>query len=117
MTDSAGVNIGGNWRVLNAPIVFQKIIFLEIYQPNQSNPCAAGVSRLVLIDLLCGNIIVSSSVIQGAADQIFFYKGSLYLSTANDKTTNVSNIPDIKDFLKKYGKSKPTPIKFRTRIH
>ena len=116
-TDSAGVNIGGNWRVLNAPIVFQKIIFLEIYQPNQSNPCAAGVSRLVLIDLLCGNIIVSSSVIQGAADQIFFYKGSLYLSTANDKTTNVSNIPDIKDFLKKYGKSKPTPIKFRTRIH
>jgi hypothetical protein len=115
--DSNGVNIGGNWRVLNSPIVFQQKIFLEIYQPNQSNPCAAGVSRIVLIDLLCGNMMVSSTVIQGAANQIFFYKGSLYLSTADDKLTNVSKIPDIKKFMTTYRTSKPTPIKYRTRIH
>ena len=116
-TDSSGANIGNNWRVLNAPIVFQQTIYLEIYQPNQNNPCAAGNSRLVLINLLCGNIMISSNVIQGAADQIFFYKGSLYLSTANDKLTNVSNIPDIKKFVTTYRTSKPTPIKYRTRIH
>lgn len=115
--DSAGADIGNNWRVLNTPLVYQQKIYLEIYQPNQGNPCAAGTTRLILIDLLCGNMMVSSTVINGAADQIFFYNGSLYLTTVNDKLTNVSNIPDIKKFVATYNPSKKTPIKFRVRVH
>jgi uncharacterized protein YegL len=115
--DSAGADIGNNWRVLNTPLVYQQKIYLEIYQPNQGNPCAAGTTRLILIDLLCGNMMVSSTVINGAADQIFFYNGNLYLTTVNDKLTNVSNIPDIKKFVTTYNPSKKTPIKFRVRVH
>ena len=115
--DSSGASIGNNWRVLNSPIVYQQKIYLEIYQPDKRNPCAAGTSRLMVIDMLCGNMMVSSNVINGAADQIFFYKGNLYLSTANDKVINVSSIPDVKNFVATYKSNKKTPIKFRIRIH
>jgi type IV pilus assembly protein PilY1 len=110
--DTTGISLGKNWRALNTPVIYQQKIYLEVYQPDQANSCGGGVTRLVVIDM-CGKTMVSSKIIAGVANQIFFYKGQLFLTTNNDELVNVRQIQDVK----KFTLAPQSSVKYKTRVH